>query len=112
MIRHCVLLSLQKGFLTGEVIVKTKEIYRKIIESDDAFLGCSVYENCIDRQGNYDVMIELWLDDALFLNRYLESEGHQRFVAFIGPHVLGKVSFDHTVESSPRGNVFISEGDC
>ena len=106
-IRHCVLLSFEKGFVTGQMIEKTKEMYRTIMDGDASIHAYSVHENCIDRQGNYDVLIELWLEDAEGLGRYLESEGHKRFVDYAGPHVLGKVSFDHSVEIQPLGNELV-----
>jgi hypothetical protein len=89
------------------MIAKTKEMYRTIMEGDAAIQAYAVHENCIDRQGNYDVLIELWFEDAGVLGRYLESEGHRRFVTYAGPHVLGKVSFDYSVETQPLGNELV-----
>lgn len=73
----------------------SKEILGKLIGEVDGFKDVKVYVNCIDREDNYDLMIEMDLANEKALNEYLDHPYHKEFIAYMINKIESKVSFDY-----------------
>ena len=95
-ITHIVMIRFQKDFLTDEYFNYTTAVFHDMKEQIPGILSAKVRRNCIPRDGNYDVMIEMELADASILSHYL---GHPLHIAFADSHkgkLVSRASFDYS----------------
>ena len=59
----------------------------------DGVVGVEVYENCIDRQNRYDIMIVIEMDKSA-LTAWDESELHKTWKSGWGEKIAQKAIFD------------------
>lgn len=93
-IAHYVMLRLEPGFVTDEYFAYTEDIFNRLLEAQEDILSVSVHRNCVAREGNYDLMIRLELENEAALPRYLAHPLHQEFARSNGDVLLSRASFD------------------
>ncbi len=91
--KHYVLLKFKPGYFNDEILAYTKSVFGKIGRLDDIEV-VKVCSNCIDRDLNMDIMIEMKVSDEKSLESYLNHELHISFVNTVNNHLISKVSFD------------------
>jgi len=91
---HYLLLKFEPNYFNDKLFQYIKETYLRIKEAIENIEAVAVYKNCLDRQGNMDVMIKMDLEGEDTLNTYLEHELHKAFVKAVDEHVVLRVSFD------------------
>ena len=93
--RHYVLLKFEPNYYNKDVVDFTKNTFNKIKDSLDGIFNVKVLRNCIERDSNMDIMIEMELKDEESLTAYLEHELHLKYASVIDKHIVSKVSFDY-----------------
>lgn len=92
--RHLVFLALKKD----ESVPQTAEGIRKILANLPKRLPGAgnprVLCNCVVREDNLDIMIEIPLDSRRELQQWIDHEAHQELIAYAAPKVTGKYTID------------------
>lgn len=91
--RHYVLFKFKPRCFTEDLLNYIKDAYTEI-EKLENIEEANVYCNCVERDLNMDIMIELKLKDKDTLKYYLESDLHKNFAKNLDDRVLTRVSFD------------------
>ncbi|MGI6143208.1 MAG: Dabb family protein [bacterium] len=91
---HYVLLKFQPNYLNKDIFEYINNTFQRIKEQIQNIENVNVYMNCVERDSNMDIMIEMDLADEDTLYTYLEHELHRAFVSVVDEHVVLKVSFD------------------
>jgi len=102
--KHYVLLKFKPNYYNKDVLDFTKNIFYKIKDSLDGILNVKVFNNCVERNSNMDIMIEMELKDEDVLVEYLKHELHMKFVSVVNEHLVIKVSFDHNDDRGATGD--------
>ena len=92
--KHYLLLKFNIGLSISESANTARELLGRLVGSVEGFLSVRVYENCIDREDNFDLMIEMDLAGKEALYAYLEHPYHVEFVRHMKNKVAKKISFD------------------
>ena len=92
--QHCVLLKFEPGYFNNEILNYTKIVFGNIGKLEGIEV-VNVYENCIVRDSNMDIMIEMKVRDESALRAYLDNELHIAFANKVAAHLVSKVSFDY-----------------
>lgn len=95
MIKHFVIFTFEKDFLTEEHAKEYRDAFCKIKDSCPGIQKVHIRRNCIDRPANMDLMIEMDLSDASVLSQYLSDPEHVRMCQKYDPHIRQRVSFDY-----------------
>ncbi len=93
--KHYVMLKFRPGFYNEEILGYTKEIFSEIEKQILNVKNVSVFSNCIERDANMDMMIEMDVENEETLQAYLSHELHKEFVNTTDKHVVLRVSFDY-----------------
>lgn len=91
--RHYVLLKFKQGYFNDEIFNYTKTVFDSIGKLKDIRV-VRVCRNCIDRDSNMDIMIEMEVNDEKALKSYLNHELHIAFANLVNDHLKSRVSFD------------------
>lgn len=92
--KHYVLLKFDQKFFSEEILKYTKEVFQNIEKQVESIKSINVFINCIERDTNMDIMIEMDLKNKEALNIYLNHELHKGFVNVVDEYLVSKVSFD------------------
>lgn len=98
MLKHFVLFRFDDDYCTPSVISHIKRVFADLqaaLPSD--ILEQSVFSNCIPRELNMEVMVELTLQSPLSLDAYLKHPLHESLGREISPHIVDKCSFDYQI---------------
>ena len=90
---HYVLLKFERNFYNDELLNYTKEVFYNIGRLENVKY-VKVHSNCIERNSNMDVMVEIELDNKEALSDYLLNDLHRDFVEYTDKHVVLRVTFD------------------
>lgn len=93
--KHFVLLKFEDNYFNDEVFDFTKNAFAEMeagIENVDKII---VHRNCVVRDQNMDVMVEIDLSGEEALYTYLKHDLHQAFAKYMDAHVVNRVSFDY-----------------
>ncbi len=93
---HVVLLKFKENCLNENFILEARKLY-KDLEQLDYVISANLFENCVERDSNYDIMLKIQLDNKDFLQKYLDHELHTIFLNYIKENIVGKVTFDYVV---------------
>ncbi len=93
--KHYVLLKFKKGQLSEEISVMAQQILGKLVEAVEEIKTVTVHTNCVNRQDNYDLMVEMDLANKETLQTYLDHPYHKEFIEYVKDKVEAKVSFDY-----------------
>ena len=96
--KHLVLFRVQPGGLTEERKRQIEQVYAQLAELVEGLRSVKVYYNCVDREQNLDVMVEMELDGPQALKAYLEHPLHVEFAADSREFISQAVSFDYRVK--------------
>lgn len=91
--RHYVLLKFKPGCFNDELFNYIKNTFDDIDKLDDIKV-VKVHKNCVERDSNMDIMIEMEVRDEKALKMYLNHELHISFANRINDYLLSKASFD------------------
>ena len=92
--KHYVLLKLAPSADVDAFAECMRETYRKLDEAMPQLHDPRVHKNCVVRDSNYDLMAEIELDGAEFLQAYLTHPLHVAMAKGFSGVVIGRVSFD------------------
>jgi len=93
--KHCVLFKFKPDYYNEDVLKYTKEVFSNIGKKLDGITGVNVYSNCVDRDSNMDLMVEMELENKDMLALYLNDELHKDFVNKTDEHLILRVSIDY-----------------
>lgn len=93
--KHLVLFRFESHFLTSDRILEAEHALDELkMALPQNILTTAVRRNCVQRDVNYDLLMELELADETSLEKYLQHPVHMRLVKEWSPHITGRVSFD------------------
>jgi len=93
--KHYVLFKFEPDYYNEDVLKYTKEVFYSIGKKLDNILNVNVYSNCIIRDSNMDVMVEMDLENKESLDFYLNDALHKAFADRTDKHLVLRVSFDY-----------------
>lgn len=94
--KHLVLFRFESNFLTSNRIQEAEHALHELKkELSQDILDTAVQRNCVQRDVNYDLLMELELADESSLEKYLQHPAHMALVKEWSPHITGRVSFDY-----------------
>lgn len=98
MMRHFVALKFEDGYLDEGQFRQISAQFFKLQPTLSAQVKrVDVYRNCIERDSNMDLMVEILLDCPDALAIYLNHPLHLKIMKDLLPHVISRVSFDHMI---------------
>ena len=93
---HMVFMKFETGFLNEDVVQRIGKAFDDLQEAlPEEILRHRVLRNCIDRDTNLDLLIELELRGRESLAVYLHHPIHAALGALLNPHITGRYSFDY-----------------
>lgn len=95
---HLVMMRFAPDFLTDAYVAYTRRIYQEIADSLPGICAVNVYQNCIQRDGNFDLMVKMELLAPEDLPAYLVHPRHLEFVESHAGQIFGRASFDYNME--------------
>ena len=98
-ITHVVLLRFVPDFLSEEHVSYTAKLFAQLQNAIPEILTVSVYQNCVQRNGNYDLMIAMELSDTAALPVHLSHPLHIAFAESNRDYLLSRASFDYVPEN-------------
>ena len=93
--KHFVLIKFEDNYFTDEVFIFTKNAFAEMEANIEEVYKLTVHRNCVVRDKNMDIMVEIDLDDEKALYAYLNHDLHQAFSKLMDEHVVNRVSFDY-----------------
>jgi len=93
-VRHLLLMRCVPDGLTAERRVLIENFYARMAEAVDGVNGVQIRYNCVARDQNMDVLVEMDIDGPGTLAAYLEHPLHQDFVRESKSFISAVVSFD------------------
>ena len=96
-LRHFVLMKFEAGWFGEETLRHTREVFQEIREQVPGVLGVQVFGNCVERDTNCDLMVQMDLADPSVLPAYLGHPLHRAYAGEMTPHLTQRVSFDHAL---------------
>ena len=106
---HLVLMRFAPGFLTDAYIAYTRRIYQEIAVSLPGLRSVKVFQNCIQRDGNFDLMVKMELLAPTDLSTYLVHPLHLEFVESHAGQICGRASFDYDMETDSEWSRYESQ---
>lgn len=91
--KHYVLLKFKPNYYNDDVLNYTKCVFNNIGKLEN-IENINVYKNCIDRDSNMDIMIEMEVKSKDMLSLYLQHKLHIDFVNTVDSQLISRVSFD------------------
>ena len=95
---HYVLLKFEPDSFTNEVFEFAKQTYTELMNQAQFIRNIHVEKNCVVRNENMDIMIELEMTDRNSLELYLGHTLHKQFTDVVDDHVVKRVSFDYMTD--------------
>ena len=92
--KHYLILKFHDRASASEVAERARAILGRLPEELAGARSVQVVLNGLNRAENHDLMIEMNFDDEGVVEKYLGHKRHAEFVAFAGPLVASKVTFD------------------
>ena len=93
--KHLVLFKFVPDYYNEDVFKETKEVFKKIEERVEDIEYVNVYSNCVVRDCNMDLMIEIKLKSKESLGAYLNDNLHRAFASKTDNFLISRVSFDY-----------------
>ena len=92
--KHYLILKLRESEAVPQVAAKARSVLGHLPEELDGVRSVLAVRNCVPREENHDLMIEMDFRDEEVLQEYLKHPRHKEFIAFAAPLVASKVTFD------------------
>lgn len=94
--KHLVLFRFESHFLTPNLMQEADRVLHELkMALPQDILNTTVRKNCVQRDANYDLLMELELSSESSLEKYLQHPIHMALVKEWSPHITGRVSFDY-----------------
>lgn len=93
--KHIVLLKFIPNYYCEDVFKHTQDVFSRIAEKVDAIVYADVYSNCVVRDTNMDLMVEIKLKNKEALESYLNDDLHIAFAKSTENYLALRVSFDY-----------------
>lgn len=90
---HYVLLKFEANYYNDDILNYTKSVFDNIGKIANIY-DVRVHANCMDRNTNMDIMIEMRVNNKDDLTFYLQHDLHRAFVNTVDSHVVLRVTFD------------------
>ena len=92
---HMVFMKFEDGFFCDEVFDRIQEAYRSLAAAlPETVTAVAVRKNCVERDTNMDLLIQVELDSKASLKTYLTHPKHRGIGEVMNPHVVNRCSFD------------------
>jgi hypothetical protein len=91
---HYVLFQYTPGAPLDDIEAWAKDAFAQLTDALDCINSAQVYRNCVERDGNAELMIKLDLTGKDALGVYLNHPLHKAFVEKTTPYVSHRTSFD------------------
>lgn len=93
---HMVFMKFAAGFFSPAVFQRIADEFCRLQEAMPLeILSVQVRENCISRETNMDVLIQMELRDPSVLEQYLNHSIHLEISREMNPHIVRRCSFDY-----------------
>ncbi len=93
--RHFVFMKFKPGEFTEEAFSEIRDTFSALQkELPEEILSCRVLKNCVDREWNMDLLIEMELYSAESLPKYLKHPLHTGLGKRMDEHIAERRSFD------------------
>ena len=93
---HMVFMKFEAGFFSPAVYQKIADAFHRLQKAMPLEIrSVQVRENCISREANMDLLIQMELRDASVLEQYLHHPIHQEIGREMNPHIVQRCSFDY-----------------
>lgn len=97
MIRHIVIVSLEKGFLDNEKLVRYSETFKMMEEEYDYIISAEIKENAVNRKGNGDFAMIVDVENIEGFEEYLLNPLHKLVSNEIKEYVVSKTKIDYEI---------------
>ncbi len=93
---HMVFMKFEEGFFSPAISREIADAFQRLQQAlPDEIVSVQVLENCVFREGNMDLLIQMELQSAQSLERYLHHPVHLEIGAVMNPHIVQRCSFDY-----------------
>ncbi|HOE56433.1 MAG TPA: Dabb family protein [Bacillota bacterium] len=92
--KHYVLLKFDPNYYCEDVFNYARKVFSDISNTLEDIQNVNIYKNCVNRDSNMDIMIEMDFKNKNALTSYLEHDLHKDFVDVVDKHLILRVSFD------------------
>lgn len=93
---HMVFMKFEAGFFSPAISREIADAFQRLQQAlPEEIMSVQVQENCICREGNMDLLIQMELQSAQSLERYLRHPVHLDIGAVMNPHIVQRCSFDY-----------------
>lgn len=100
---HMVFMKFENGFfdpaVTAQIAAAFGELQKELPEQ---ILSVKVRENCVSREANMDLLIQMELSGEDALDVYLAHPVHRAIGEVMNPHIVNRCSFDFHSTHRPR----------
>lgn len=93
--KHYVLFKFEPDYYDEKVLRYTKEVFCSMAKQLEGIVSLNVHSNCVVRDSNMDMMIEMELKNKGVLDLYLDNALHKAFAERTDKHLVLRVSFDY-----------------
>lgn len=97
MIRHIVIVSLEKGFLDKEKLEGYSKTFQKMEEEYDYIISAKIKGNSVDRKGNGDFAMIVDVKNIEGFEKYLLNPLHKLVSNEIKEYVVSKTKIDYEI---------------
>lgn len=92
---HMVFMKFEDGYFCDKVFSEISEAFNRLAAAlPDDILSVSLAKNCIERDANMDMLIEMRLKGEDSLGTYLHHPIHLAIGEVMNPHIVSRASFD------------------
>lgn len=97
---HMVFMKFEEGFFSPAISREIADAFHRLQQAlPEEIVSVQVLENCVSREGNMDLLIQMELQSAQSLERYLRHPVHLEIGAVMNPHIVQRCSFDYGVQA-------------
>ena len=94
---HMVFMKFETGFFTPSVTARIAEAFEQLQAAlPEQILSVEVRENCVARETNMDLLIQMELSGEDALDAYLVHPVHRAIGEVMNPHIVNRCSFDYS----------------
>lgn len=92
---HMVFMKFESGYFCDSVFCEISAAFNDLAEAlPDDILSVTLSKNCVERDSNMDMLIEMKLRSEAALGTYLHHPIHLAIGEVMNPHIISRASFD------------------
>lgn len=97
---HMVFMKFEEGFFSPDVFREIEDAFQCLQQTlPNEIVSVQVLENCVSREGNMDLLIQMELQNTQSMEQYLNHPVHLKIGAVMNPHIVQRCSFDYQIEA-------------